>query len=368
VLQDSATLEASGVKDGDFLVIMVAKAKAPEAAPAVHPNGGPYAETSVPAAASTGGGASAAPAPSPAAAAAAMMTGAAGGQAMEPTIQMLCDMGFPRTEVERCLRAAFGNPDRAVEYLMSGIPPNLMQQASGQPAPAPAAPPTNHPGAPAHPQAGLPYSVPQGPMMVPSAGGAASGPLAKLQNFHFFPRMKAVVQQNPGALNQVLSVLNQADPSLIPLIAEHQEEFVDLLSEPVVPGQGAGFAPNQGMMPPAPPSGMPSGLPGATPGAPLDPVAAMLAAAAAAGGGGGGGAAPAHAAANGAPAAPAVAANGAGGGVPSLSEAEQQAVGRLEALGFNRAAAVQAYLACDRNEELAANYLFEMADASHDAD
>lgn len=42
-----------------------------------------------------------------------------------------------------------------------------------------------------------------------------------------------------------------------------------------------------------------------------------------------------------------------------LTEAEQVAVDRLVALGFPEEAALEAYLACDRNEELAVNYLLD---------
>jgi len=45
--------------------------------------------------------------------------------------------------------------------------------------------------------------------------------------------------------------------------------------------------------------------------------------------------------------------------VVQVSPEDRAALERLMGLGFSQPVALQAYLACDRNEEIAANYLLE---------
>jgi UV excision repair protein RAD23 len=135
VLQDGDTVESCNIKETDFLVVMITKAKKAPAAPAPAPAAAaPAAAAPAPAPAAAAPAAaesSSAPAPAPAAAAAAPAPAAAAAAPAPATaaaeeedfpaemVGNLTAMGFPEAEVKACLRASGGNPDVAVEVSWS---------------------------------------------------------------------------------------------------------------------------------------------------------------------------------------------------------------------------------------------------------
>lgn len=194
----------------------------------------------------------------------------------------IMDMGYPREQVEQALRASFNNPDRAVEYLLTGIPYQLLDDAAEDQAEA------------------------QEP-----AADQSQDPLAFLRTQPQFQQMRQVIQQNPQLLNAVLQQIGQTNPALLQLISQNQEAFVRMLNEPAGAAGGT------------PAAGAPVATTGGNAVTPLSGSAAA----------------------------------GTGPGVIQVTPQDKEAIERLKALGFPEHLVVEAYFACEKNENLAANFL-----------
>ncbi|EDO07258.1 DNA repair protein Rad23 putatitive [Babesia bovis T2Bo] len=191
------------------------------------------------------------------------------GSELEMNIARICEMGFPRAEVEAAMAAAFNNPDRAVEFLTTGTIPDTSMISNSSDAGV-------YDGG-----ADMLRNIPM------------SDNLASIQSHPAFQQLRQVIQSDPQVLQRLLENIGETDPELLQKIIEHQDEFMEMLNS----------------------SDDMNGFPSADDGP----------------------------------------------NFVHLTEAEIQSVERLEGLGFSRAAVIEAFLACDKNEELAANYLLENA-------
>ncbi|XP_032716679.1 UV excision repair protein RAD23 homolog B isoform X1 [Lontra canadensis] len=227
------------------------------------------------------------------------------GQSYENMVTEIMSMGYEREQVIAALRASFNNPDRAVEYLLMGIPGDRESQAvvDTPPAVSTGAPPSSVAAAAATTTAST------------TTAGPGGHPLEFLRNQPQFQQMRQIIQQNPSLLPALLQQIGRENPQLLQLllflsfklpqqISQHQEHFIQMLNEPVqeAGGQGGG------------------------------------------GGGGSGG----------------VAEAGSGHmNYIQVTPQEKEAIERLKALGFPEGLVIQAYFACEKNENLAANFLLQ---------
>ncbi|KAK3747592.1 hypothetical protein QZH41_015819 [Actinostola sp. cb2023] len=219
------------------------------------------------------------------------------GSEYENLVTEIMSIGFERDKVIRALRASFNNPDRAVEYLMTDIPEMPPDDPSGD------QPPTQELEGGEGGEGGGGGEV--------TGGGEGDGSLDFLWQQPQFLQMRRMIQENPSVLTQLLQQMGQTNPELLQLISQRQQEFIRMLNEPI-PANIEQRA--QGASPPAAAQGQDVPAP-----------------------------------------------EGRGGqqgfSYIQITPTEKEAIERLKALGFPEPLVIQAYFACEKNENLAANFL-----------
>jgi len=215
-------------------------------------------------------------------------------------VKTLMEFGFPKTECEAAIKAARGNINVATEFLISGIPENLPMEEEGL-----------------------------------GVGGSSSevdpnSPAGLLRNIASV--VKVLCYNNPTQLQNILMTLQQNSPELMELIRENEEEFKNLIQQPVTEDDMRAFQDfnRQARGGESSMGGSSQGQSGQT---------------------------------------QAMGQMGSGSNnrnVIRLSKEDFDAVGRLKELGFSEMDAVQAFFACDKNEDMAANFLMENRMAEQD--
>ncbi|NXN66066.1 RD23B protein, partial [Himantopus himantopus] len=143
---------------------------------------------------------------------------------------------------------------------------------------------------------------------IPTTTSSLGGhPLEFLRNQPQFQQMRQIIQQNPSLLPALLQQIGRENPQLLQQISQHQEHFIHMLNEPVLESR--------------------QGLSGSDDGVSAGGV---------------------------------VAESGSGHmNYIQVTPQEKEAIERLKALGFPEGLVIQAYFACEKNENLAANFLLQ---------
>ena len=144
------------------------------------------------------------------------------GEEYEKSVQEMMSMGYSRAEIEAAMRASFNNPDRAVEYLLSGNIPSLDELEGADEGSNDGNSSSN-----AESQSGR-------------QRGDGHEQLSFLRNQPQFAQMRSLLQQNPSLLGPLLQQLAQSNPQLLQLINEHQNEFYDMINEPMDASESGG--------------------------------------------------------------------------------------------------------------------------------
>ncbi|TKR58472.1 hypothetical protein L596_029912 [Steinernema carpocapsae] len=229
------------------------------------------------------------------------------------TVEAIMLMGYDQPEVIKALKVAFWNGDRAVEYLLNGIPTSAQA--------APAAPVdskvealrnknarsqgASSTEAPA-PSASTMLTVPPEPM-------EEEEDPATFMSHPTFYELRRIVQYNPAALPEIIKEIQNSNPEMMAYIRDNKTTFLARLNEPIVEDTVEGDEILE--QPQHIPEGSDQGIGGV--GGTEGPQTVDL----------------------------------------SFTPAEVDAIERIKAMGFSEQLVLEAFVVCNRNEHLTLNYI-----------
>ena len=246
-MQDEKTLESFKIKEGDSIIFMISKAK--KASPAPGPAKAEE-KTSTDASATT----ESTNASSTPAAASGASTNQQGSSQDQHLLRVMIEKRLFRTlwkwdtkrpQIEEALRAAFNNPHRAVEYLLTGIPESLQRHAD-QSTSAPVGDTTtnttndheeehehDHEGEEGQGEnlfeaAAAAAAQGEGGNTTSGAGGAEAG-ADDLGEDNQMRLLRTALQTNPELIQPLLEQLAASNPQVAALIQQDPEGFIKKL-------------------------------------------------------------------------------------------------------------------------------------------
>ncbi|XP_013099754.1 UV excision repair protein RAD23 homolog A [Stomoxys calcitrans] len=112
-------------------------------------------------------------------------------------VAQIVSMGYVEHDVRRALRASFNNPERAIEYLIEGIPTSP--------------------------------STPEGDSYTETDADLSMTPFEVFRGDPVFQNLRSALQQHPELIDAAIQRIGESNPALLELISENQQEFLSML-------------------------------------------------------------------------------------------------------------------------------------------